>query len=136
LKEQYEIEFITFKDKLSSFIFRLVTNKQDTEDLVQETYLKAFEKLDTFQEKSSFKTWVFTIALNISKNHLAKQKRWKENAQDYGANLHMASPQHFEKFNTVFNSTPEKEYEVKEHINYCFNCINKTLLLWQIRGKI
>jgi RNA polymerase sigma-70 factor (ECF subfamily) len=131
LKEQYEIEFISFKDKLSSFIYRLVTNKQDTEDIVQETYIKVFEKLDTFQKKSSFKTWVFTIALNTSKNHLEKQKRWKENAQDYGANLHSKSHSHFEKFLTVFETTPEREYEIKEHINYCFNCINKTLLLKQ-----
>lgn len=131
MKEQYEIEFISFKDKLSSFIFRLVTNRQDTEDIVQETYLKVFEKIDAFQKKSSFKTWVFTIALNTSKNHLEKQKRWKENTQDYGANLHSKSHSHFENFKNVFQTTPERKYEIKEHINYCFNCINKTLLLKQ-----
>ncbi|MBL4592964.1 MAG: sigma-70 family RNA polymerase sigma factor [Flavobacteriales bacterium] len=130
-KQQYEIEFITFKDKLSSFIFRLTTNRQDTEDIVQDTYLKVFDKLDTFQQKSSFKTWVFTIALNIAKNQLSKQQRWVENAQDYGANLHLKSPHHSDKFMSVFQSTPEKDYEIKEHINYCFNCINKTLLLNQ-----
>lgn len=131
MKEQYEIEFISFKDKLSSFIFRLVTNRQDTEDIVQETYLKVFEKLDTFQKKSSFKTWVFTIALNISKNHLEKQKRWQVNAQDYGAMLHVKSKEHWDTFQQVFNSTPEQEYEVKEHLTYCFNCINKTLEIEQ-----
>ncbi|MCL6218170.1 RNA polymerase sigma factor [Zunongwangia pacifica] len=131
MKEQYEIEFLSLKDKLSSFIFRLVSNRQDTEDIVQETYLKVFHKIDTFQERSSFKTWVFAIALNTAKNHLDKQKRWKENAQDYGANLHSKSTSHFDKFKTVFQSTPEREYEIKEHINYCFNCINKTLLLKQ-----
>jgi RNA polymerase sigma-70 factor, ECF subfamily len=131
LKAQYEIEFISFKNKLSSFVFRLITNRQDTEDIVQETYLKVFEKLDTFKNKSSFKTWVFTIALNTAKNHLEKQNRWKENSQDYGANLHSESPKHFEKLKTIFQTTHEQEYEIKEHINYCFNCINKTLLLKQ-----
>lgn len=131
MKEQYTIEFISFKDKLSSFVFRLVTNRQDTEDIVQETYLKAFEKLNTFQEKSSFKTWVFTIAMNTAKNHLEKQKRWKENTQDHGASLHAKSTEHWEKFQSIFKSTPEQDYEIKEHINYCFNCINKTLLLRQ-----
>ena len=131
MKKQYEIEFITFRDKLSSFIFRLTTNRQDTEDIVQDTYLKVFDKLDTFQQKSSFKTWVFTIALNISKNHLNKQNRWAENTQDYGANLHSKSPDLFTKMQDIFQSTPERNYEVKEHINYCFNCINKTLLLNQ-----
>ncbi|WP_220628068.1 RNA polymerase sigma factor [Confluentibacter sediminis] len=131
MKEQYEIEFISFKDKLSSFIFRLVTNRQDTEDIVQETYLKAFEKLNTFRKQSSFKTWVFTIAMNTAKNHLEKQKRWQENAQDYGANLHSKSPEYWERFQHVFKSTPDQEYDIKEHISYCFNCINKTLPLKQ-----
>lgn len=131
MKEQYEIEFISFKDKLSSFVFRLITNRQDTEDIVQDTYLKVFDKLDTFQQKSSFKTWVFAIALNIAKNHLNKQKRWVENAQDYGANLHIVSPDLFAKMKDIFQTTPERDYEIKEHINYCFNCINKTLLLNQ-----
>ena len=131
MKELYEIEFISFKDELSSFVFRLVTNRQDTEDIVQETYLKTFEKLNTFREKSSFKTWVFTIAMNTAVNYLKKQKRWQENAQDYGANLHSKSPEHWDAFQQVFNSTPEQEYEVKEHLNYCFNCINKTLEIEQ-----
>lgn len=131
LKEQYETEFISFKDKLTSFVFRLVTNRQDTEDIVQETYLKVFEKLNTFKKASSFKTWVFTIALNTAKNHLDRQNRWKENAQDYGANLHSKHPRYSEQFVSVFHTTPEREYEIKEHINYCFNCINKTLILKQ-----
>ena len=129
--ENYEAQFLSFRNELSSFVFRLLTNKQNTEDIVQDTYIKAFEKLDSFRKEASFKTWVFTIATNLSKTFLKQKSRWVENAQDYGANLHVKSPPHFERFLTVFNSSPEKEYEVKEHISYCFNCINKTLKLDQ-----
>lgn len=131
LSNNYEIEFVNFKKQLTSFVFRLITNRQDTEDIVQNTYIKVFENIDTFQGKSSFKTWVFPIALNSAKNHLNKRKRWSENAQDYGANLHSKYPEHWKKMQNVFLSTPEQDYEIKEHINYCFNCINKTLLLKQ-----
>ena len=79
----------------------------------------------------TFKTWVFSIATNISKNILIKQNKWEVNAQDYGANLHVQSKDHWDKFHEVFYSTPEQIYEVKEHINYCFNCINKTLEISQ-----
>ena len=116
-----------FKPELQSFIFRLLTNKQDTEDIVQETYIKAHQNIDSFKGESSFKTWVFTIALNLSKNHLGKQKRWLENAQDYGANLHAVSHAHWTRMREVFAQTSDKTYEIKEHIAYCFNCINKTL---------
>ncbi|HMS66623.1 MAG TPA: RNA polymerase sigma factor [Saprospiraceae bacterium] len=123
--------FQNFKVELQSFIFRLLTNKQDAEDIVQETYLKVHQNIQSFRGESTFKTWVFAIALNLSKNHLAKQKRWLENAQDYGAALHMKSMEHWLSFNHVFETTPDKQYEVKEHIVYCFNCINKTLELNQ-----
>lgn len=129
--ETFESQFLSFKDELASFLFRLTTNRQDTEDLVQDTFIKSIENLDSFKEDSSIKTWVFSIALNIAKNQLKRQKRWLENAQDYGANLHVRSPEHWEAFEAQFNSTPDQQYEVKEHINYCFNCINRTLVLEQ-----
>ena len=109
----------------------MLTNREDAEDIVQETYIKVHKNIETFKGESSFKTWVFSIALNLSKNHLSKGKRWLENAQDYGAMLHAYSPEHWAKFQQVFESTPDKAYEVKEHIAYCFNCINKTLELNQ-----
>jgi RNA polymerase sigma-70 factor (ECF subfamily) len=124
-------DFLEFKPELQSFIFRLLTNRKDSEDIVQETYIRVHENIDSFKGDSSFKTWVFSIALNLSKNHLGKQKRWLENAQDYGAMLHVHSPQHWKTFIEVFETTPDKKYEIKEHIVYCFNCINKTLLIDQ-----
>lgn len=126
-RENYINEFLNFKKELESYIFRLVTNQQDTEDIIQDTFLKIDKNIDSFKQKSSYKTWVYSIATNTAKNYLKKRKRWVENAQDYGANLHVQSVEHWDKFHQVFNSTPEKSYEIKEHINYCFNCINKTL---------
>ena len=123
----YTEDFLTFKPELQSFIFRLLANKQDTEDIIQDTYLKVHENIHTFKNKSSFKTWVFSIALNIGRNYLKKQNRWVENAQDYGASLHAEDKNHWQKMRDVFAQTPEKKYEIKEHIVYCFNCINKTL---------
>lgn len=126
-QEEYIQDFLKFKPELESFIFRMLTNRQDAEDIVQETYIKVQQNIETFKGESSFKTWVFSIALNLSKNQLTKQKRWIENAQDHGAALHMQSTEHLTAFKDVFESTPDKQYDIKEHIAYCFNCINKTL---------
>ena len=130
-KENYKESFLKIKPELESYLFRLVTNVQDKEDIVQDTYLKVDKGFESFNQLSSFKTWVFAIATNTAKNYLKKKSRWIENAQDYGANLHVQSIEHWDKFHDVFNSTPERKYEIKEHINYCFNCINKTLELNQ-----
>ncbi len=130
-QKDYVKEFLELKPALQSFIFRMLTNRQDTEDLLQDTYIKVHQNISSFKGESSFKTWVFAIALNLSKNQLSKKSRWLENAQDYGAMLHVHSPDHWTTFKSVFESTPYRNYEIKEHIVYCFNCISKTLDLNQ-----
>lgn len=130
-EQEFHKQFIGFTKELTSFVFRLVTNKQDTEDLVHDTYLKANKNLPGFKGNSSLKTWVFAIAVNLCKNHLSGQNRWSENTQQIGAELHNRSEELMCKMKEVFYSQQSHEFEIKEHINYCFNCINKTLLIKQ-----
>lgn len=90
--------------------------------------MKVHQRIDSFRGDSPFKTWVFAIAVNLAKNHLSKQRRWRENAQDYGATLHRHSAKHDRILKHVFHTTPEKHYEIKEHIAYYLNCMSKTLV--------
>jgi len=78
LNEEFEIN----RSKLRSFVFRLTTNKADTDDIVQDTYIKASTKLETFKGASSLKTWIFSIAANLAKDHLRSKKRWPSYAMD------------------------------------------------------
>src|ERR1700737_5316663 len=59
-------------------IFRLAKhitqNDEDAEDVLQETFLKAYEHLSDFQEKSKFYTWIVRIAVNESLMKLRKRK--------------------------------------------------------------
>jgi len=50
-------------------IIRLIT-KQENEDLEQEVYLRAWKNADKYQERGSFKSWINTIAKNVSKDYL------------------------------------------------------------------
>ena len=50
-------------------IIRLIT-KQENEDLEQEVYLKAWKNADKYQERGSFRSWITTIAKNVSKDYL------------------------------------------------------------------
>lgn len=50
-------------------IIRLIT-KQDNEDLEQEVYLKVWKNADKYEERGNFKSWVSTIAKNVSKDYL------------------------------------------------------------------
>jgi len=68
--------------KLKSYLLRITASIADAEDLVQDTYLKACDKLTSFKGESGLKTWLFTIATNLAKDNLRAQKRWPENVTD------------------------------------------------------
>jgi RNA polymerase sigma-70 factor (ECF subfamily) len=50
--------------------FRMTGSRQDADDLAQETFLRAYRKLKRFDPEKKFFTWLYTIALNIIRNHL------------------------------------------------------------------
>ena len=54
------------KPRMTKAIWRMTKNKQDTEDMLQECFLRAFRSLNSFQGKSSFGTWIWRIAINTS----------------------------------------------------------------------
>ena len=55
-----------YQDRLYPTILRLVGSAEDAKDVLQDTFLRAFEKLDQFQGDSSFYTWVYRIAVNLA----------------------------------------------------------------------
>jgi len=59
--------------KIYSLCWRLTGNQQDSEDLFQETYIKAFESIKSFKGKSEFSTYLYRIATNIFLNKKRKK---------------------------------------------------------------
>lgn len=121
--------FSEFQPQLKSYLYRLLTDRNDTDDLTHDTFVKAFDKISTFKGNSAFKTWVFQIATNLAYDFLKKKKRWLPNAQDQAKSLAM-STEYIQQLFVMTNQTSNRgRYEVKEHIDFCFTCISKTLTL-------
>ncbi|HZX73937.1 MAG TPA: sigma-70 family RNA polymerase sigma factor, partial [Cyclobacteriaceae bacterium] len=129
--ESFNNEFESIATPLKSFLLRITASIADAEDLVQDTYLKALEKLNTFREESSLKTWVFTIASNLAKDNLRAQKRWSENVTDISRTSVLHDEQFLEEAMNISTSSPQGRFEVKEHVAFCFTCISKSLPLEQ-----
>ena len=66
-------ELIKLNKKEVKSIIRLITN-QENEDLEQEVYIKAWKNTNKYEEKGSFKSWIVTIAKNLSKDYLKSSK--------------------------------------------------------------
>ena len=63
-----------FAPRLYSLIYNMTSNREDTSDLLQDTFSRAFRGIAKFQGKSSFSTWLYRIATNATLNHLRKRK--------------------------------------------------------------
>ena len=70
----FEDAAMPFLDSLYNTAYRMARNPQDAEDLVQETYLKAYKYYDKFQEGTNFKAWLFKILKNTFINSYRKKQ--------------------------------------------------------------
>jgi RNA polymerase sigma-70 factor (ECF subfamily) len=58
--------------------FRITANEQDAEDIVQETFLRAFKQLPKFESQCAFGTWLYRICTNCALDHIRARKTRRE----------------------------------------------------------
>ncbi|MDA8572155.1 RNA polymerase sigma factor [Flavobacteriaceae bacterium] len=63
-----------FWNDVFGFMIKRTQNENDAEDITIETFFKAFDKINSFDQKFKFKTWLITIAKNTHLDRLRKQK--------------------------------------------------------------
>lgn len=67
-----------YRNPLFSFIYRILGDPAFSEDLLQETFIRVWTNRDSYREVARFSTWIYTIAGNLAKSELRRQKirRW------------------------------------------------------------
>lgn len=83
-KEQFEELFIPLIDRLYNMALRITRNPDDAEDLVQETYLKAYRFFDNFETNTNAKAWIMTIMMNTFRTKYRKSQK-EPTAVDFDA---------------------------------------------------
>ena len=69
----FELQIKKYLKPVYGFALRYVGNREDAEDVTQETFIKAWKNLKKFDQQKSFKTWIFTIAKNTAIDLLKKK---------------------------------------------------------------
>ncbi len=123
----FQLLFSQFQNQLKSYLYRLLASRNDAEDLTHDTFIKAYDKLSTFREESSLKTWVFQMATNLAYNHLQRRKRWTPDVSERAKEMVSANKEMYDAIVKVSETSPEARYDMKEHIDTCFTCISKNL---------
>jgi len=67
-----------FSPKMLAVCYRFAHNREDAEDMLQESFIKVFSQIHTFQNKGAFEGWIRRIIVHTCINHLKKNKRFNE----------------------------------------------------------
>jgi RNA polymerase sigma-70 factor (ECF subfamily) len=83
-----------FQEKIYHTILSLTRNPQDANDLAQETFMHAYKSLRNFKQRSTFYTWIYRIAVNLTLNFLKRKKRDEKRevpVEDYSLDVKSAA---------------------------------------------
>lgn len=74
-KQAFDLLVAKYQRRLMRLLSRIVHDPAEAEDVVQETFIKAYRALRHFRGDSAFYTWLYRIGINTAKNFLATQGR-------------------------------------------------------------
>ncbi len=74
-KKAFDLLVLKYQQKVANLISRYVKDSSEVFDVTQEAFIKAYRALPNFRGDSAFYTWLYRIAINTAKNHLAARNR-------------------------------------------------------------
>jgi len=80
--EAMEMLILRYQDRVYNTILKICGNNHDAAELTQETFVKFIEKINTFEGRSSFYTWLFRVAVNLTLNYCQRRSRQGERSLD------------------------------------------------------
>ena len=113
-------------------IIRLIT-KEINEDLEQEVYIKAWKNADKYTEQGTFKSWINTIAKNLSKDYLkSAQKRYEQNSTSEDEVLNKISDKKITPELKLIQN--ERQIKTVKAINSLKPKLKEVIVLCEIKG--
>jgi RNA polymerase sigma-70 factor (ECF subfamily) len=107
----FEEEFLPHADALNTFAYHLTYNDDDANDLVQETYLKAYRFIDKYDQGTNAKAWLFKILKNAFINQYRKKSK-QPTRVDYEEVINY----HEEEDDSSYSSYLDLRQEIFQHM--------------------
>ena len=107
----FDALILKYGDKLFGLVYSMTSHKEDTHDLLQEIFAKAYHSLSKFRGSSSFYTWIYQIATNRTLNFLKKRKHRTSVSLD---NPESSVQQDPALIDTNSNSNPQHQSAINE----------------------
>lgn len=110
-----------YQERLYAFIRKMTKNHEDTDDVLQNTFIKILKNIDKFEQKSSLSTWMYKIATNETLNYIDSRKR--KSTQEWQNHLSRPVNDSFDEnkatqwLNEAIDTLPDKQKMVF-HLRY------------------
>ncbi|MDB4449328.1 sigma-70 family RNA polymerase sigma factor [bacterium] len=129
---------VRYSPRLYGMIYHMTSNKEDTNDLTQDVFAKAYRSLNRFRGRSSFYTWIYAIGTNMTLNFLKKRNRraaWSLDNLDSGIQndeamvdlAHAANP----RYQSDLNELQKKLNEAMQSLS---NAHRAVVTMFDIQG--
>jgi len=102
---------IKYSPRLYGLVYHMTSNHEDTHDVLQDVFAKAYRSLKRFQEKSTFYTWIYSISVNMTLNFLKKRGRRRAMSLD---DVDMAIERDPDFIEATSKSDPVREVNIAE----------------------
>ncbi|WP_342563170.1 RNA polymerase sigma factor SigW [Paenibacillus sp. FSL R7-0345] len=109
-----------YKDKIYHLAYRMLNNRHEAEDIVQETFLRVYRNLDRYDDKQKFSTWIYRIGTNLCIDRLRKRK------PTYSLDAEMNDQEGIDGYSMIpsTNVTPETELLLSETQRVIYEAID------------
>jgi len=78
----FEEIYRRYERRIYNTVFQVVRNEEDAADITQETFIRAFRSLKNLRSDEAFTSWLFRIAINLSRNHLRSRPHFRIESLD------------------------------------------------------
>jgi RNA polymerase sigma-70 factor, ECF subfamily len=103
-KTAFDVLVLKYQHRIGAVIGRFVPDYAESQDIAQESFIRAYRAIANFRGDSQFYTWLYRIAVNTAKNHLVAMKR-----RPPTSDVEAEDAEHFSGGRMQDNDTPERE---------------------------
>jgi len=103
-KTAFDLLVLKYQHRIGAVIGRFVPDYAESQDIAQESFIRAYRAIANFRGDSQFYTWLYRIAVNTAKNHLVAMKR-----RPPTSDVEAEDAEHFSGGRMQDNDTPEHE---------------------------
>ena len=103
-KTAFDVLVLKYQHRIGAVIGRFVPDYAESQDIAQESFIRAYRAIANFRGDSQFYTWLYRIAVHTAKNHLVAMKR-----RPPTSDVEAEDAEHFSGGRMQDNDTPERE---------------------------